>query len=107
MEPKPVAILLGGKTVTEDLLQILGRDPAPIVRNRDSGAAVAAWSDGESDDLVLAFNRVQGLFGIAEKIDQDLKHLVPVDRNRTHRRVLTHDLDAVFFEGARSEERRV
>src|SRR5213078_4617577 len=71
MQPKTVAILLGGKAVVENAVDIFGRNADAIVHDANLHAAFAI---GHTDrqPLVGPAGLIAGAFGVADEVHKNL-----------------------------------
>src|SRR5881396_3848148 len=78
MQPKAVAILLGRKTVVEDSGEVLRLNPDTIVDDADLDPVGGGHSYTDDQPPGAVGLVVHGILGVAEEINENLQHLVPV-----------------------------
>ena len=86
VEAKTVAVLAGGESVRENSGQVLGRDADAVVGDRDLDLVVSVHGNGDGNAAVRGAEFVDGVFGVADQVDQDLEDLVFVHQDGRHRR---------------------
>ena len=90
----------GRKPVRENPGQVLRRNADAIVGDDNVDKTLVQGGNGDDEFLVDALNVVQSIFGVANQIDKNLQHLMPVDADRRHCRKTPLDLDAVALKRA-------
>ena len=106
-ETVALALLAGGETVLEDTGEIFRRDADAVVADGELEGLVWGRLETEDHPFVGTALVVEGVFGVADEIDENLKDLVFVYRDRGHLGELADDFDLVALQGAGIEAQGV
>src|SRR3982074_3479039 len=99
MQSETMTVFLGGESMVEDLRHVFRLDADSIVADRDPDS-VGAIRDAHDHLLVLPARRFAGIFGVAQKIYQNLQDFVFLDDD--FRYVLEFALQAPAMPGKAS-----
>ena len=102
-----MAVFAGRESVPENTRKIFLRDADPVVRNGDSQDFLVGRRDRDRNALVDSLNVIKRIFGVAEKINDDLQDAVAVYSYRRRRREAALEDDAVALKGADVHRDRV
>src|SRR5439155_3114749 len=94
-----MASLLSGKSMSKDSSEILFGNSNTIVNDRNLKVAIFIHSNSQGQLLDWRVPFIQGVFGVTDEVDQDLKDFVFVDRDLRNLTKLADDLYPMASEG--------
>src|SRR5450631_423759 len=99
VQAKTMPRLSSRKAMGEQAVHIFRRDANPVVDDRDA-YPLRRRGNTQDDDLLGLARLVAGILGVAHQIDENLQHLVLIDRNGWYWGELTLQGYAVARKGA-------
>jgi len=98
---------LGRETVLKDASKINRENAGTVVLNGQFDSRVRSRSYSNPDQAFAWLDRLQGIFRVLQKVDQNLQNFVPVGLHLSYRFEYTFKRDAIATQGFRIQPQRV
>src|SRR5882724_6799396 len=93
-----MTVLFRSEAVSKDTRQIFRFDPHAVIPYRDGDISPGCAAHMDFQELFDGCLFVHGVFGVAEKIDENLQYLVTINQYRQHAFIeLLDNPDAMTF----------